>query len=346
MKLVLGLFLLVLAAAGFILATIAIVAWHSRNFSLWRRHFSALTRIQLRALTAKRTWSAVALLAVATGLFLSAINGPMEIFWVSLALVGYVFFVCALTLSTLARMPVFAELWRSTFAKLTLLSAPIPLLFISKGYAAWWVGDLLKISAVNVPMAHLGAATFLLFLLVGCGLLVASLGFQLLFIVLTAFHPSKAPCHGRGTNLLILLLSPYRSADPIDRIRLRVMTRWNGRLLLLATTFICCLSGFYAATSFATSRLGTAVLSAIAFEFDAAPADRCRLGEEERTLVEQDAPVIKAIFLSSSQEKALLVSRGKNLFDPVVLKSIGSEPEKSRKLEIVRTAKCFELPGD
>jgi hypothetical protein len=53
--------------------------------------------------------------------------------------------------------------------------------------------------------------------------------------------------------------------------------------------------------------------------------------------------MLKAMMLSTSQEKAILVTASPHLFDPILWKSLDKGP--ARKLTVGRPVSCFEAPS-
>ncbi|WP_156957820.1 hypothetical protein [Paracidovorax oryzae] len=321
-------------------AFLAATLWRNRA-KTWRKLFIFFTN-QLCALSANRIWTTVLAHAVAGGILFYSITRPQEILWITLILLGYVFLVSTLTLSLFMKLPYFQQLWGDTFFKVCLLATPILLHYLAKGYAALWIGQILKISATNVPMAHFAATSFFLLLAVALLLSATAILFEFSFIF---FTPSNKRFHldSRGTSTLLLLFSlqPYRRRS--ERLRVRAAQRKVGIFLLLIASFLGTAVGFYAAASIAPGRLSSIVVSAIVFEFDAAPADRCTLTTEERLKVMRDEPLIKALFLAGTQDKAILVERQKNLFAPIQFQGFRAKADLERELMLQRATACNVL---
>ena len=61
----------------------------------------------------------------------------------------------------------------------------------------------------------------------------------------------------------------------------------------------------------------------------------------EKTLSEFS--VLKTLFVSGQQEKAILLERGGNLLEPVALKKLKDEVPDTRTLKMGRVAACYKV---
>ena len=206
-------------------------------------------------------------------------------------LLGYVFFVSALTLSLLAQFPYFRKASNDVIVKLCLVALPVFFGFIARGYASSWVGEITGVSASNGGSAVFAATAFLLCLVAAALLAISALVFEL-------------------AMLIPLVVSGKRGSYKV------------GLMLLAAGSFVGTYGAAYAAIQLPSSRLGNLLLAAVVYEFDAGPAMHCDLSKEEKSIATGDEPFLKALYLSTSQEKALLVKRGPTLFRPVVLRNL------------------------
>ncbi|MDA8445191.1 hypothetical protein [Paracidovorax valerianellae] len=294
---------------------------------------------QLHTLSVARIWTTVFMHAFAIAILFYFLFIPLDIIWITLLLLGYAFFVSALTLSLLVKLPFLRQLWEDAFFKIGLLAIPIPMLYLSKGYAALWIGEILEISAANVPMAHFAATSFFLLFAMALALSFTALIFEFSFVL--SMLPKKG-VHLRekeiSTFRLLFSLRLYRRRS--ERIRVRMAQRKVGIFLLSFASFFGCWSGFNAAAAIAPGHLSRIVVSAIIFEFDAAPANRCALTPEERLKVQRDEPLVKALFLAGTQDKAILTERQKNLFMPIQFKGFRTRAETERGLSLQRTVVC------
>lgn len=59
-------------------------------------------------------------------------------------------------------------------------------------------------------------------------------------------------------------------------------------------------------------------------------------------LADRSEPILKAVFLSTAQDKALLVRRTPNLFDPAAPATLGKERAPARALVFGRVVNCYE----
>ncbi|MDA8457459.1 hypothetical protein M4R22_22080 [Acidovorax sp. GBBC 3334] len=341
--LVLAIFGLPLFLTTYIIINAFLAAALSRNKGRTTRHFFLAINRQFQAFSMHRIWATVIMHLIALALLIYFGSGPLDVFWITLLLLGYIFVVSALTLSLLMGLPYFRQLWEDTFFKVSLLAVPIPLLYLAKGYAALWIGEIMETSAANVPMAHFAATSFFLLLAVAFALSVTALLCEVSLLIF-AMSPGKGPrrrAPERTTFLLLLSLQPFRLYA--ERLRMRSFYRKLGIFLLLLASFLGCYQGFMAAVSVVPGTLSRTVISAIVFEFDAAPAHRCDLTPEERLKVERDAPLIKALFLAGTQDKAILMERQKNLFAPIQLRGFRTRAEGERGLSLQRTLACHVL---
>lgn len=271
------------------------------------RRFS---RTQLSALSPLRIWVTVALQFSGAAAFFLFIREPLSLLTLASLLLGYAFFVSALTLSLLAQLPYVRSLWHDALVKLGLIALPIYFGFIAKGYANQWVGELSGASATNSGSALFAATAFLL-----C--LVAAV---LLFLAASLFE-------------LLLLFAPM--------VQSRRSHAKVGLSLLALCSFIGTWAAGEAVLQLPSSRLGNLLLSAVVFEFDAGPANFCDLTPHEKALAVRGEPFIKALYLSSSQERAVLLKRGPALFRPVVLREL-KVGDKASYLQQVRVTDCFK----
>lgn len=333
-----------LVPAAYVFATILAVAWFLRRRPVWRRGAKWFLLRQLKPVSASRIWWTVGALAAAMAALFNALSEPLALLWLALVLFGYLFFVTAATASFLARIGAFRSLWSDPFCRLALLVAPVVGLFLAKGYGSLWVGKLLRIPAANLPMTHFAATGLTMMVGLALGFVLAALAFEALAIVAVAAGGARRPPSLTRRAALASLLSPDADPDPRHRRYLRASFKGLGLVCLALMTMMSFWAGSFAAASLPTGRFGGVLLSAIAFEFDAGPAHRCALeAGAERDLAERDEPVIRALPLSSSQEKALLVRRGSELFDPVRLKDLRDGPSPQRRLIALRMTECFEL---
>ena len=284
--------------------------------SAFRHAFFSLRRFsrrQLLALSPVRIWATVAFQFGGAVAFFLFIREPLSLLALASLLLGYAFFVSALTLSLLLQLPYVRSLWHDTLLKLSLIALPVYLGFIAKGYANQWVGELTGVSAVNSGGALFAATSFLLCLVAGVLLLLAASLFEFL-----------------------LLWGPM--------VRSRRGHAKVGLFLLALCGFIGTWGAGHAVLQLPSSRLGNLLLAAVVFEFDAGPANFWEWTPDERSLAMRAEPFIKALYLTSSQERAVLVKRGPALFRPVVLRDLKAGNTTSH-LQQLRIVECFKMPA-
>ncbi len=125
-----------LAIAGYIFFNVLFVSWISRNLGGLFRGLSIFLLNQFKVLSTARIWTTFILHFTAIIAFPIALSSSIEVFWLPLAIFGYVFFVSALTLSLLAQLPYLRALWSDVFFKIAATVIPIFTLYLAKGYAA------------------------------------------------------------------------------------------------------------------------------------------------------------------------------------------------------------------
>lgn len=334
--------LLVAAFAGaYVFLNVLLSAWLSRNLQLWRRRARRALNGVLDGLSTARAWVTITSHLAAVTFLIYLLAQPLQLIWLALVLMGYIFFISALTISLLAQVPFVRKLWDDPFMKLSTIAIPIPMVYLAKGYASDWLGGITSSSASNFPMAYLAATCFTLLLGVLIALSITLLAFEVLFLATVARSKVVGPKFwSKATWHYLFSTSPRR--PQAARQLSRVVWQRGGALGLLFCTFIACVFGTHAISALVSQRLGGVLLSAIAFDFDGAPATRCELNKDERKLADRDEPILKAAFLSTAQDKALLMTRGPNLFRPVVLRELVGETDPERKLNFGRVVKCYE----
>jgi hypothetical protein len=214
----------------------------------------------------------------------------------------------ALCLSVLAQLPIVQMLWRDPAMRVLIWALPVAIGFVSRGYAASWIGDVMGVSATNTPYALLLA---------------------------TALLASLSAAFVLGVAGVLFELAMFFAPQARDRL-----ARKAGLAVLAATSFLSAFMGSHAATLPAT-RLGGALISAVVFEFDAGPATPCKLDPPERPLAQADEPVVRALYLASSQEKAVLIQREPALFRPFVYRRVTTSQLQEKRVRRLRNVVCF-----
>lgn len=315
---------LALAAAGYVYINAVVVSRLMRHVPplvkpvlkllarLARSRFKRFLRVEARALSHTRIWTTVGLHLMAMLLFAYIVLQPLSLLALATLLLGFSFMVSTTTLSLLNRLPCVQRLWGDVIVRIALLAFPAYFAFVARGYANVWVGELLGVSASNASSAVFAATVFLLCIVPALLLLIAMLLFEVALMVV----PSALP---KNSNKKV------------------------GLFVLFGTSLMALLAAHEAASQPYSSRVGSRLIAAIAFEFDAAPANHCELTKDERRQVERDEPVIKALYLSTDQDRAILVKRGPALFRPVVLRDLKATDVKTL-LEPLRVVECFKAP--
>lgn len=309
---------LALAAACYVCLNAIVVGWLMRGvlplfkllLRLRKSRLKRFLRVEARTLSPARIWTTVSLHLAAMLLFLYVVLQPLSLLALATLLFGFSFMVSATTLSLLKQLPAMQRLWGDVIVKISLMAFPAYFAFVARGYANVWVGELLGVSASNASSALFAATVFLLCLVASLLLLTAVLPFELALMVVPSALPKKSNKRG-------------------------------GLMVLLGISLFALVAAHLAASQPPSSRVGSRLLAAIAFEFDAAPANRCELTGDERRQVERDEPFIKALYLSTTQDRALLVKRGPALFRPVVLRNMETMDSKVL-LTPIRVVECFK----
>lgn len=271
-------------------------------------------RVQLRAVSTLRIWTT--LICHLGGLlgFWWLVRQPLSLLALALLLLGYIFFSAVLTLSLLAQLPLCKKAWEGPVLKLGLVALPTVVAFLANAYAGLWLGELLGASAAHASISLFAATVFLWCLLVAIILAVAAVAFEVATLVVLG-GDRRATRRGRRLGLVLLLLFSFMSAY----------------------------LGANMATELPSGRLGSVMLAASVFEFDAAPADHCELSPHERALVRRQEPLLKALFLAGNHDKALLLQRPAALFRPLVLAELTPAERSARTLQVIRVAACFQV---
>ncbi len=347
-RIFLSLLLVTAVVPFYLVGNLMLVALIRRRAQGWVRSLKLFGLRQVRPLTANRISATTLGHIVAVTMLIVGLRRPLEIVELALLLLGYVFVVSALSLSLLAQMPAFRRVWSSVPTRLFLLGAPFVLAYLTRGYSQMWLDETLTLSAENAPMAHF-AGTIMMAGLAAAGVLF---GFALLFeaalIIMPSLPTSKrkkarsqsATVKPTFRSMALALFSAKLDVHSLEHREWRPAMRAFGLFLICALSFLGCYSAFFAAISPFRSDFGAVVLKAIAFDFDAASAEHCGLNKDERRAAAGSTPRLKALMLSTSQEKAVLLTRSAHLFDPVMMSILGKE--KDRSLTIGRPVACFE----
>lgn len=195
-------------------------------------------------------------------------------------------------------------------------------------------------SATNAPMAHMAATSFVVAFIVAVILTVLAFVFEILFI-LTLAQASQEKTTGRDAWAVFRTPRVQRSWQ--DNVYFgKVKKKWAMGSALAFSLVGCFIA--YSASTWVVSSFGRIALYSIVFNFDAASAHHCSLNANERTLA--SFGIVKALFLSSSQEKALLVERGGSLLAPIVLKRLDEEASQTRTLSTGRVVSCYKTDDE
>jgi hypothetical protein len=284
------------------------IFWHKVVQPMGRRG-----QRQLRGLSSLRIWCAIAVQVIALALFWWFILSPQSLLSLTVGLTAYVLLIGALDISLMAQLPIVSHLWRDPAVRVIVLAGPVVLLYPARGYAAMWVGQVVGVGASNAPAALVAATGLVLSLYAAFALGITSLLFE-----------------------AAMVLAPT--------VRLDRPRRWRsgGLLVLAVTSFLANILATKAAAELTSSRISGPLISAIAFEFDAATALPCKLEGREPDLAKGGEPFLRALHLASSQEKAILIQREPSLFRDFVLRDLKPEQAAEKRVRRVRMVDCYQ----
>lgn len=275
-------------------------------------------------------------------LFYCALFSDMTALSASALIICYVFFNSLFLVSFLHEFRIFKDLGNGTFIKLSIIFIPLFITYLAKGYSFYWIGEIFGINASNVIMAQFAAMCMLLMAGLAAIFSILSIVYELAFLLLISHEPKKIKLcstklqKNRTLTGKVFLL--FSTKEKFIAENSRTLSVGNfSILLLLLSFFLNCLIIFNIGFKPVIGNFGGIVLSSVIFEFDAAPAKYCKLNDDEKKLAEGKNPKIKALFFSSTQDKAYLIRRSDDFFDDFKFKDIDSD---KRKLEILRIADC------
>jgi len=252
---------------------------------------------------------------VSTALFLWLVTSPQNLYVLCSLLAGFALLISGLLISIVARFSIFRRLTRSPGVLFLSATAPTIFLLMCNGYAAQWVDQVLSTSAVNAGMA----------LNVARGLLLCASGSLLLAITVVVLE-------------LALILVPQTAArtrrEGLNEVEL---------LLLIAATFFAAYAATFSLAELPSRRLGSLLIGSAAFDFDAGTATHCQLSAAEKALAQGDSPTIKALFLATSQEKALLLKKSETHDEPIELRRFTPAGSTARQVQVLRWVDCYKV---
>ena len=108
-------------------------------------------------------------------------------------------------------------------------------------------------------------------------------------------------------------------------------------MLLATAAFLAMLASWHVLGRLGSGPLGEAIVLAAAAEFDTETATVCDLSPDEAELAAAKEAPLRAIFPSTSQDKATLVRIPRNIYGDVRGKPLTAAP---RRFTQVRTASC------
>ncbi|MNK94529.1 hypothetical protein D3C87_1147310 [compost metagenome] len=290
----------------------------------------------------RRVWWIAVFQIAALAIFIPVVRGELSLVGLIAALLIYPFFACALSLSLIAKLPTPRAWWNDASFKMILLGSQLISLFIAQGAANNWLGHMWKISATNVPLAHAAATSFMMLLFLLVPLLLVVFVFEILFCF------SLAAPAGSGTNSTWqgspgkrrFFMPGGHNKGPTPR-----KLGWGSVGIMMATftTFLAGLVAVYAVAELPGTRLASTFLAAVAFELDAVPANRCELAVADREAALKKDPDVKVLFLSTTQERALVVRRADDLYKPIVLREFNAKDDGRKNITIGETVACHAL---
>lgn len=333
-------FCVVLIVFIYLLVNMFLAAWICRSWSFYRRMASVIFEKQLRSISGTWVWIISFLHISSMALLFFSLNNSFNLFWFSVIVLGYVFLVSSLTLSVFSKINFFRILWADVFFRIALLVLPVFVVYLARGYASVMVGDILKIHASTVPMASIAAICIFLLTFVSLLLSVFALMFEVAFLtVFSKIGDKKRKSTGK---IFPVLFSLNRSSDVGILVHTRVHLRKIGMAILLFMSFLASYTGVHVATMGFSKNFVEIILSAIVFEFDAGPANKCALTEEEMKLVVSTDPVMKVIPVPSNHERAFLISRKSDLFRKISWNQMKVKSAEQRGIIFHRMVDCYK----
>ena len=270
--------------------------------------------VQLVRLTTCRVWVYAGVHLICLGCVMNYVSSPRSVWMLVQWLTAYVFVTVALAISVLSRIPVIEAWSKRATAKFIFWTIPILTTFAAKLLGTEWTSDLVRVSSVNLPYASIAATA-----------LVAGAFLSLILYALAALYE-------------------FGMFVAIFQINGNKRERWfrgMGLVLLCVASFMSALAAGAVALGSSSPSFGSVLLAHVAYTFDAAPADHCDLTERERKELAASNHPIKAVFLSTSQERALLVRPPEALFEDVKLNAVSRDESLKRQLKIERVSVCY-----
>jgi hypothetical protein len=336
--------------AAYLFLNMLIAAWIIRNarngMNEFLGSFSKFWFRQYEAISSSAAFTTLALNIVFLLLFAWTIRTPTQTAFLPAILIGLTFLISASISSLIARMPFFLMLWKNTFTKILLLASPVYLHFVAKTIASERLTSLFEISASHMPITHV-VCTFL-FLLLLSGLLfgLAAVLFETMLLIALAVGSFKKPPSGNAApnkpgGWLALALSSKPSRRSADRLHLERVSRQVSVALVLLSSFFACFFLMEASVRIYSGNVERLVLHSMVFEFDAIPAKYCRLSPEDEAASRLENPLVKVLPVSSSQEKAFVLTRGATLLDPVTVVDLPSVLPAEKSLRVGSMVNCL-----
>lgn len=294
---------------------------------------------EMSAWSNRYAWVVAVLQVFALLVYLSNIFYELSLWGVIFALLTYWLVVCALSISIISKFPIIRACWNDISVKIVIFGSQLVGLFLAKGMANVWLADLWGISAVNMPMAHAVATVFTMLFGLSLLLLPAMFVFEFLFLFSLA-APMNQRSAGKWTEPFVWRSSAIQGKGTTVR-----KWCWRERLgitLVTVTTLFACGMAINSGPALFRSPVADTFLAAVAYELDAVPAYRCDLRDEsDRAAAKKDDPDVKVLFLSSTQERAIILRRAKNLYDPIVLKRFNSNRDAGKGFTVGDVVVCY-----
>jgi hypothetical protein len=226
---------------------------------------------------------------------------------------------------------------RGWLVKVIWIVGTLLLTWIIRGVAKGWVGELFDIEASSLPFTWAFATGLRTLLPLFFFALLLTFLLELLVIAIAISPPLTQVPRTTGN-------------DETDKAAKRIASNRKAAMLLMGMmTFLAMYASLIDAGKLAASPLSEMLLIDVATEFDTDPAAVCKLGEAEEKLAKRKSkdgrpdPGIKAIFSTTSQDKATLVEISDHVFDDVDSRTINTADVKPRKFTKLRTAECHAV---
>lgn len=243
------------------------------------------------------------------------IREEMELVSAISLMLGYAILVITLTIIFITKLPFTKSIFTHPATKFLGYTLPVFIVYLSKGYAAAWIGELFDISPANLPFAYTTATTFVSALALILLLLALSLVFELLMFFAGVLPRTITGNTSKITALMILAGAYFIAFHTTASVLMQLSGGALGRLMI----------------------------TAVAFRFDSSPAIFCDITNDEAVASQGGDPKIIAIPLSPNQDRAILYQSPEALLQPISIYKFNKEKATNIKWpKAIRVVECFK----